>query len=395
MAHIVILGAGYGGLGIARKLAKLAPEGTVIDLIDRNKKHVESIQLYRVAAGTAQPDDISFDIQAVIPESVHFIQANVKKVDYENKKVEFTDHADISYDYVVLALGFRSENFGMEGANEYSYKLQDIPTAQKIYQVINSNMRDYKQSQDPNDLNIAVCGAGFTGIELLGELIDTAKVLKAKYNVPEINITSIEMAPQILPMFDSQLAQYAVNFLKKNGIKILTGAKIKKIEQNAVVYTKGDSDEEQRVYANSIIWTVGVSGSDVIKDSGFDVKRNRITVTDYLNIQDHPDIYVVGDDSASIDPKSGRPLPTTGQLALAQARVAAVNIVAALNNAPQKKFNYNSAGTVASLGPHHGIAEMTKPHIKLTGHVASLAKNSSFEVVLYECAGIKGLKKPN
>ncbi|MBA1395232.1 NAD(P)/FAD-dependent oxidoreductase, partial [Lactobacillus sp. XV13L] len=134
------------------------------------------------------------------------------------------------------------------------------------------------------------------------ELIDTAKVLKAKYNVPEINITSLEMAPQILPMFDSQLAQYAYDFLTKNGIKILTGAKIKKIEQNAVVYTKGDSDEEQRVYANSIIWTVGVSGSDVIKESGFNAKRNRIVVTDYLNLEDHPEIYVLGDDSASMDP---------------------------------------------------------------------------------------------
>ncbi|MBA1433774.1 NAD(P)/FAD-dependent oxidoreductase [Bombilactobacillus bombi] len=394
MAHIVILGAGYAGLGTARKLAKIAPEGTTIDLIDRNTKHVESIQLYRVAAGTAQADDISFDISAVIPDNVNFIQATVKKVDYENKKVEFEDHVDISYDYVVLSLGFRSENFGMEGADQYSYKLQDIPTAEKIYQVINSNIRDYKQSQDPNDLNIAVCGAGFTGIELLGELIDTAKVLKAKYNVPEINITSLEMAPQILPMFDSQLAQYAYDFLTKNGIKILTGAKIKKIEQNAVVYTKGDSDEEQRVYANSIIWTVGVSGSDVIKESGFNAKRNRIVVTDYLNLEDHPEIYVLGDDSASMDPKSGRPLPTTGQLSLAQARVAAENITAALNNAPQKKFVYKSLGTVASLGPNHGIVETSKPHLKLKGHTASLAKRASFEQVLFEVAGIKGLKKP-
>ncbi|MCO6541876.1 MAG: NAD(P)/FAD-dependent oxidoreductase [Lactobacillus sp.] len=393
MAHIVILGAGYAGLGTARKLAKIAPEGTTIDLIDRNTKHVESIQLYRVAAGTAQADDISLDIASVIPDNVNFIQATVSKVDYENKKVEFEDHAEISYDYVVLSLGFRSENFGMEGADKYSYKLQDIPTAEKIYQVINSNIRDYKQTQDPNDLNIAVCGAGFTGIELLGELIDTAKVLKAKYNVPEINITSLEMAPQILPMFDSELAQYAYDFLSKNGIKILTGAKIKKIEQNAVVYTTGDSDEEQRVYANSIIWTVGVSGSDVIKNSGFDAKRNRIVVTDYLNVEDHPEIYVLGDDSASMDPQSGRPLPTTGQLAQAQAAVAAVNIAADINDAPQKKFVYKSMGTVASLGPNHGIIEMTSPHIKLKGHLASLAKRASFEKVLFGVGGVKGLKK--
>ena len=85
MAHIVILGAGYAGLGTARKLAKIAPSDTKIDLIDRNVQHVESIKLYQVAAGTAQPDDISFDIQSVLPANVNFIQATVKKVDYENK----------------------------------------------------------------------------------------------------------------------------------------------------------------------------------------------------------------------------------------------------------------------------------------------------------------------
>lgn len=394
MAHIVILGAGYAGLGTARKLAKIAPSDTKIDLIDRNVQHVESIKLYQVAAGTAQPDEISFDIQSVLPANVNFIQATVTKVDYENKKVEFSDHEDLTYDYVVLGLGFRSENFGMSGADNYSYKLQDIPTAQKIYQVINSNIRNYKQSQDPNDLNIAVCGAGFTGIELLGELIETVKILKAKYSVPKINITCLEMAPQILPMFDSKLAQYALDFLTKNGIKIMTGAKIQKIEPNAVVYTQGESDTEQRVYANSIIWTVGVSGSDVIKDSGFDAKRNRIVVTDYLNIEDHPEIYVVGDDSASMDPKSGRPLPTTGQLALAQANVAAQNIVADIKQQAQKKFVYKSKGTVASLGPNSGIAEiqMTNPHVKLKGKMAALAKKFSFEQVLFEVGGLKGIK---
>lgn len=393
MAHIVILGAGYAGLGTARKLAKIAPADTQIDLIDRNTKHVESIELYQVAAGTANADKISFDIRGVLPDNVNFIQANVSKVDYENKTVEFSDHDDLTYDYVVLGLGFRSENFGMEGADQYSYKLQDIPSAEKIYEVINSNIRNYKQSQDPNDLNIVVCGAGFTGIELLGELIDTAKILKAKYGVPEINITSVEMAPQILPMFDSELAQYAVDFLSKNGIKIMTSAKIKKIEPNAVVYTKGDNDEEQRIYANSIIWTVGVSGSDVIKDSGFNARRNRITVTDYLNIEDHPEIYVAGDDSASMDPKSERPLPTTGQLALAQAVVAAENIVADIQDTPKKKFVYQSKGTIASLGPSHGIAEITKPHLKLKGAVAAMAKRFSFEQVLYEVGGVKGLQK--
>lgn len=393
MAHIVILGAGYGGLATARKLAKITPNGTKIDLINKSEKHVEQIRLYEVAAGTASPDQISYDITSVIPDNVNFIQATVSKVDYDHKKVEFEDHDDISYDYVVVSLGFRSENFGMEGADQFSHRLEDIPTAKKIYDTIDSNVRDYRQTKDPYDLNIAVCGAGFTGIEFVGELLDTIKILKAKYDTPDIHIYNLEMAPSILPMFDKDLAKYAHDFLTKSGVKIMTGSKIKRIEKNAVVYTTGDSDEEKRVYANSIIWTVGVSGSDVIKNSGVNAKRNRVSVTDYLNTKDHPEVYIIGDDSAFFAPGSQRPYPTTGQLAIAEAGICATNIAAAINGTPQTKFSYQSGGTIASLGPSHGIAEITKPHMKFKGKLGAFIKHMSFDGVLYETSGMKNAWK--
>lgn len=304
-----------------------------------------------------------------------------------NKTVEFSDHDDITYDYIVVSLGFRSEDFGLEGASENALILQDLETAQNIYKNINKNIANYKKSQDPADLSIIVCGAGFTGVEILGELVDTVKILKAKYDVPEIKVTCLEMATRILPMFDENLASYAVDYLDKNGIKLLTGAKIKKIEPKDVVYMDGDT--EKKVAGSTIIWTVGVSGSDVIKDSGIEARRNRVMTTEFLNLEAHPEAYFIGDDSAIIPKGAERPYPTTGQLATSEGSGAAFNIAAALNGKDLKPYTYHSMGTVASLGQNHGIAEITDKNLKFKGPIASLLKHLSADRGIMEIAGIK------
>ncbi|WP_125588480.1 NAD(P)/FAD-dependent oxidoreductase [Companilactobacillus jidongensis] len=387
MAHILVLGAGYGGLTAARDLAKSTPAGTQIDLVDKNALHVEKTGLHMIAAGTTRADAVSFDIRSVLPSSVNFIQATVKNLDLDNKTVQFDDHDDITYDYIVVALGFRSEDFGLEGASDNALILQDLDTAKNIYKTMNKNIANYKESQDPADLSIVVCGAGFTGIEILGELVDTVKILKAKYGVPEIKVTCLEMATRILPMFDENLASYAVSYLEKNGIKLLTGAKITKIEPKAVVYMDGDT--EKKVEGSTILWTVGVSGSDVIKDSGIEARRNRVMTTSFLNLEDHPEAFFIGDDSAMIPEGQERPLPTTGQLASAEGVSVANNIGAALSGAELKPFVYNSLGTIASLGQNHGIAEILSKGYKFKGHTASLLKHLSGDRSLMEVAGLK------
>ncbi|WP_099974069.1 NAD(P)/FAD-dependent oxidoreductase [Lactobacillus terrae] len=386
MAHILILGAGYGGLRTARELAKHASSDTQIDLVNDSELHVEKTGLHTIAAGTRKADAISFKITDVIPSKVNFIKATVSNIDVDNKKVSFSDHDDMTYDYVVVALGFRSEDFGLEGASENALILESVKTAEKIYDTIEKNISNYKTSNDPADLSIVVCGAGFTGIEMLGELVDSKQVLKAKYNVPDITVTCLEKATSILPMFDSELAKYAVNYLTNHGINIITGADIKKINKGSVEYQMGDETKE--VKASSIVWTVGVSGSDVIKASGFDARRNRVMTTSYLNLEDHPEAFFIGDDSAMIPEGQDRPLPTTGQLATAQGTITAQNIANAINDKPLVKFVYKSKGTVASLGQNHGIAELPSK-MKFRGHIASFMKHMSADVGILEVAGLK------
>lgn len=390
MKHVLILGAGSAGIRTAKKLAKFNDQNIQINLIDKNLIHVEKMGLHEIAAGTGKPENISFPIKDAIANNVNFIQANVVSFDKNAKTVSFSDHEDMSYDYLVVSLGFRSENFGMEGADQYSLPIEDISSAQNIFKNLEKNIANYNTSKDPKDLNIVVCGAGFSGVEVLGELIDSTKLLKTKYNVPEINITCLEMATRILPMFDEDLADYAIDYLKKNGVALKTGSKIKKIQSDGVVFDDTEG-QEHLAQASTVIWTVGVSGSDVIKDSGFDARRNRVMVEDTLNLKDNPELFFIGDVSAVMDPSSNRPYPTTAQIAIAQADYAAENIHALINNNALKPFVYKSLGTIASLGQRTGIADaiLLGKHMKLKGSLASHAKRISVDKSIMETGNLK------
>ncbi|MCH4169725.1 MAG: NAD(P)/FAD-dependent oxidoreductase [Lactobacillus sp.] len=391
MTDVLILGAGYAGIRAAKMLAKYAPAGTNVTLIDKNVVHQEKTQLHEIAAGTVPVDKITFNIRDVLPKSINFVQAEVSKVNVEDKTVDFTDHDTMPYDYVLIALGFRSEDFGLPGAAENALPLEDVATAQNIYETIEAHVANFAKSKDRKDLTIIVAGAGFTGIELLGELTHTVPALQKKYNTPDIKVVSMEMATRILPMFDESLAEYAMNYLEDNGIDMMTGTKITKIEPNAVVYADGDS--EKRIYGNTIIWTVGVSGSKVISDSGFEQRRDRVMVTENLNLADHPEVFLAGDNSAVMDPSTERPYPTTAQISTKQGDVAGKNIAAAISGQALTPFTYEAVGTVASLGGKDGIAQVGGKQRKYRGFMAKILKKAVVDKSLLDDANFSTMLK--
>ncbi len=251
-------------------------------------------------------------------------------------------------------------------------------------------MAAYKDSQDERDLHIIVCGAGFTSIELLGELVYRMPSLIEQYQLPadKIQITCLEAMPKVLPMFDAKLVDYAVQFLADHGAVIHTSTPIDEVTATSVI--SGDNTYE----ANTIIWTTGVRGSHVIGDSGFDQKRNRVAVTGQLTLKDHPEVFIIGDNSAVPDPDSGRFYPTTGQISIAQATHTAKNIKASLNGSPMSNFSYKSMGTVCSLGPTTGIAELgASGRIKLKGHKVALVKRMVNDRSIMEESGFANMMR--
>ena len=170
--HVVILGAGYAGLKTLRELQKGAKD-VEITLVDRNNYHYEATDLHEVAAGTQPAEKITYNIMDVVDEKMTtFIQGTVKTIDAATQTVALEDGQTINYDYLVVSLGFESESFGIPGVQEHALQMVDVKTALNVYEHIQEQMRQYKATQNEEFLKIVVCGAGFTGIELLGSLVE-------------------------------------------------------------------------------------------------------------------------------------------------------------------------------------------------------------------------------
>ena len=388
---IVILGAGYAGLKTAKQLQKKNVNAEII-LVNKNEYHYESTQLHEVAAGTEPGSKISFNIADVIDSNkVTFIQDEVTLIKKEEKIVVLAKKGEISYDYLVIALGFESETFGIPGVNEFSKPLVDIKTAEAARQYLDTNLANYAKSKNEADLSIAVCGAGFTSIEYLGEITNRIPKLAEKLNFPadKVKITCIEAMPTLLPMFSEKLGTYGIDVLKKRGVNFIVGTPIKEIKENTVVYEQ--EGELKELTANTVIWTTGVRGSAVVGESGFDERRGRVVVESDLSVAGFPEVFMIGDVSAVMDGDSGRPFPTTAQIALQQGAYLGNALAAKLNNQSVEAFTYKPLGTVASIGNNVGLGNVMSKEVK--GYIGSIMKKNIINKSLVTTGGTKTLLK--
>lgn len=388
--HVVILGAGYAGLRALHELQR-GNEGLRITLVDQNEYHFEATDIHEVAAGIQTSERITYPIKDVVKkECTTFIQGTVEKIDSDKQLVFLKDHEAISYDYLIVALGYESESFGIPGVEEFSLKMVDIPTSEKVHQHLVAQMKAYKETKDENYLKIVVCGAGFTGIELLGSLVEGKKKLAEIADVaPEkIQLYCVEAVTRLLPMFSEKLGGYGINHLKKWGVQFLVGKPIKEIKQDTVVYLDNqETNALAELNAKTIIWTTGVSGSHVVGASGFAAKRGRVMVQPDLTDPEHKNVYIIGDCSAVMDQETQRPYPTTAQISLKMGEHAGKNIKAQLKGQPTKAFTFKSLGSVASIGNSHAFGEVGKVEVK--GYPASVIKKAIMDRSLFETGGIK------
>ena len=201
---IVVLGAGYGGLMTVTRLQKaLSKNEAEIVLVNQNDYHYETTWLHEASAGTVHYDRVRYPIASVINKhKVNFIQDTVIKINTTEKKVILTQ-SEISYDYLVVGLGPESETFGIQGLKEYAFSISNLNSARKIQEHIEMQFATYYTTKEKKDsqLTIIVGGAGFTGIEFLGELTQRIPKLCKEYNInfEEVRIYCVEAAPMILP----------------------------------------------------------------------------------------------------------------------------------------------------------------------------------------------------
>lgn len=390
MKKVVVLGAGFAGLKSVVELQKKLRDEIELTLVDRNNFHYETIRLYEIASGENDYTKISYKLADVLKNNTKFIQDEVIKISPENRSVELKNNGAISYDYLIVGLGFTLSDFGIQGVKEYTYPMYNVKTAENIHQHLVNQMRNYRRSKDQNNLNIIICGAGFQAIELASALADARKRLAQEANIDpkKISIKMIDGSPRLLPMFDDKQLSYAMKIIKNNGIQIIQNARVKKVEPNKVIYGVKDDKNEHQLEANTIIWMQGFSGSPVVTVSGFKANRGRVMVTDHLTDPEHDNIYFLGDVSSVMVPGKKWPYPNTGQLALSMANYAAKDLTARIKGQSRpSKYVYHDLGVVVDLGGSKAAASAMG--MKLNGYPASALKKIVIDKSIFETGGLK------
>ncbi|MDP4164626.1 MAG: NAD(P)/FAD-dependent oxidoreductase [Bacillota bacterium] len=387
---IVILGAGYGGLITSVRLQKLMGSNEAeIVLINKNDYHYETTWLHEASAGTLHHDRVRYDIRDVLDRSkIEFIQDTAVEINKEDKKV-ILEKGEVSYDYLVVAVGGEPETFGIKGLKEYAFGITNVNSARQLREHMEYQFATYNMEEEKKDerLSIVVGGAGFTGVEFLGELTNRIPELCHEYDVDfqKVRIVCVEAAPMVLPGFDPELVNYAVAQLERKGVEFLIGTAIKECTPDGIIVAKGE-EEPREIKAGTVVWAAGVRGNSIIEKSGFEAMRGRVKVQPDLRVTGHDDVFIIGDCSLMINEEINRPYPPTAQIAMQQGEVCARNIAAlARNKTELEAFKPDIKGTVCSLGENDAIGVVYGK--KLTGGKASFMKKMIDNRALYMVGG--------
>jgi NADH:ubiquinone reductase (H+-translocating) len=382
---ILILGGGYGGIMSAVRLQKeLGSDEAEVTLVNKHNYHYQTTWLHENAAGTLHHDKTRIMIDNIIDmNKVNFVQDTVVEIKKDEKRVVL-ENQELTYDYLVIALGSDPETFGIQGLKENAFSIRSINSVRKIREHIDYSFARYNNEGQKDELiTIVVGGAGFTGIEFVGELADRVPELCREYDIPreKVRIVNIEAAPTVLPGFDEELVEYAINNLERRGIEFLVNTPIKECNTDGVVLANGEE-----IKANTIVWTGGVRGNHLVEEAGFETMRGRVKVDKDLRMPGFEYIFVAGDCALIIDEEANRPYPPTAQIAIQQAYTIGRNIKALMNGGKLEEFKPDIKGTVASLGKGEAIGKVGNK--KLFGATASAMKKVIDNRYLFLLGGV-------
>ncbi len=370
MKNILILGGGYGGLNCAIELdKKLKDEDVKITLVSKHDYHYQTTLLHKVAAGTYSDRKARIFYRNLL-KRVEFAKDCVEYIDLQKREVH-ARRCCYKYDYLVVALGFKANDFGIKGVKKHTHALASLNKALKLLNKIESNFKNYIFKQDPNDLKFVVCGSGFTGVEFAAELAKKIPVLcricGLDKNLAKIYLVS--RGEHVLPMFNEKMSSVAHQKLEKLGIEIVRGSVIECQEDGAIVEHDG---ERRKLNANNIVWSAGVRGNSVIEKSNIENKNGSIFVDGFLRIPNTDNIFVVGD-CARVKQKDIIYAPTA-QLASQMGAYCATNLIKLVRNKPlDEEFKFKHRGTVCSIGHTDGVG--LAYGYSIYGEVAAFLKN--------------------
>ncbi|MFI5202541.1 MAG: NAD(P)/FAD-dependent oxidoreductase [Candidatus Kapaibacterium sp.] len=370
--HVVIVGAGFGGLNAALGLRHAPCRVTVID---KSNHHLFQPLLYQVATAGLSPGEIAAPIRHVLRRSrnTEVLMAEVTGADSHNKQVLLQGERSISYDYLIIATGARHSYFGHDEWAQYAPGLKSISDATSIRRNILAAYEEAELETDPikreSLLTVVIVGAGPTGVEMAGSIIELARLaLKNEFrnfDPTNTHVILAEAGPRILTGFPESLSHAAQNELERLGIDVRTGTRVENISANSVRMNGAE------VSANTVIWAAGVAASPAGTWLGVKTDHaGRVPVNQYLQVESHPEMYVIGDTALALD-ANGEPLPGLAPVAIQQGIYVAKRLSSEMEHKSlDLPFRYRDKGVLATIGRSYAIARIGK--LRVSGWIAWL-----------------------
>ena len=393
--RVVIVGAGFGGLEAAKKLAC---KDVFVTVIDRTNYHLFQPLLYQVATAALSPADIAAPIRGILSkcENMEVILAELCSVDVNAKKVKLSDGAELDYDFLVLATGARHSYFGHDEWEKLAPGLKSLEDAievrRRLLMAFEYAERITDEAARRAAMTFVIIGGGPTGVEMAGAIAEIARHTLAKdfchIDPSQARVILVEGDPRLLAAFPEDLSASALKQLVDLGVEVRTGARATDLTETGVQV--GDEFIPCRVK----IWAAGNNASFVGKTLRVPVDPvGRVLVNNDLTIAGHPEVQVIGD-LANFPYQTGQPLPGVSPVAMQQGRHAAHNILAMIEGRKPQRFWYWDKGSMATIGRNKAVADLNVVHFSglpawlvwLFVHILFLVGFRNRVVVLFQWA---------
>ncbi len=367
--RIVIVGAGFAGITLSRKLSR---KDYQIVIIDRNNFHQFQPLLYQVAMSGIEPSSIAFPLRRLFRQTknVHIRVAELEAVDPEQKYI-MTNEGRVNYDILVLATGVTTNYYGNKGIEAHTYSLKSVSDALFLRNAILTDLEKALTERDIDKrkalIDLVVVGGGPTGVELAGSLAEMRKyILPKEYNElnpKEMQVHLIQSRPDLLHGMSDKASEKAREFLEELGVDVMTGVQVTGYDGNEITLNNG-----KKLYSRKVIWAAGITGNKItgIPEQVYG-DGNRLITNKFNQVQGYTDFFALGD-NAYMEEREYHGHPQVAQPAIQQARLLAKNLNGQVKGNPFKPFHYKDLGTMATIGRNKAIADL--PCFNTQGFVA-------------------------
>jgi NADH dehydrogenase len=383
--HIVILGAGFGGTYVAKKLVPYVRKGKIdVTIINRTNYFLFTPLLHEVATGALSPNSVAEPLREIFSGTgIRIAQGTVETIDRKTRKVKLSGHAsgcDVSYDYLVVATGAETNYYNILGAEKFSYPLKNLADAARIRSQIIDSFEQAILTTDQTErarlLSFVVVGGGATGVETAAELAEFVHAMVNRYynggpgcdpmdkricKPEEVSVSLIHTGPELLQMFKPNLRAAAERRLRHNKVNIHLGSTVAEVSAQGVKLATGEM-----LQASTVIWAAGVKPIiPHFEEMQPALVMGRLAVDEFFRVNADEHIFALGDNAGYVDrralnsdPTKTVMLPLLAQVAQKEAGILAKNIISSIRNKPLIDFHYHSKGSMVSVGQWFAIGEI-------------------------------------